>query len=251
MRLAPSRRSPSPRYRVLFNTLLSGADDVEDGLVVGDAPWAGSCAFGLCFSDGAGGVAGVGTRLLVREHAQLDGGRMAVNARGLERFRIIGVVARAPVVTARVEILSDGPDATSPEAAAAADAVRASFRALLAKAKAKKPAAKASAKGKAPAGKRGAEAAPATVRLEVDVTALGAKLAPAPLSYWIATYMADSPAHQQALLQEDSTVARLGAALAVLQGTVSFLRAKAAVEALSLGSEGGGGEAAPPPGGPD
>ena len=63
--------------------------------------------------------------------------------------------------------------------------------------------------------------------------------------------MADSPAHQQALLQEDSTVARLGAALAVLQGTVSFLRAKAAVEALSLGSEGGGGEAAPPPGGPD
>jgi len=51
-----------------------------------------------------------------------------------------------------------------------------------AKAKAKKPAAKASAKGKAPAGKRGADAAPATVRLEVDVTALGAKLAPAPLS---------------------------------------------------------------------
>ena len=242
MRLAPSRRSPSPRYRVLFNTLLSGADDVEDGLVVGDAPWAGSRAFGLCFSDGAGGVAGVGTRLLVREHAQLDGGRMAVNARGLERFRIIGVVARAPVVTARVEILSDGPDATSPEVAAAADAVRASFRALLALNQKLGVLDAASLKDKW----RAQDADPASL----EPPELAA-LAPAPLSYWIATYMADSPAHQQALLQEDSTVARLGAALAVLQGTVSFLRAKAAVEALSLGSEGGGGEAAPPPGGPD
>lgn len=222
-------------YRILFNTLLDGEDDVDAGLVTETAPWRASKAFGLCWSDGKGGVASVGTRLAIREHAQLDGGRMAIHSKGVQRFRILSVIASAPIVTARVEILGDGADADTPEAAAAAAKVAAAFRALLA------------LNLRLGLINRGAVEAtwvPSPVGSDDSDGGEGAlepaelaSLSPAALSYWVASFMAESsPMHQQALLQEDSTVARLESLLEVLEGSVSFLRAKAAVDALKLGS---------------
>jgi len=79
-----------------------------------------------------------------------------------------------------------------------------------------------------------------------ELTSLG----PAALSHWVSAYFADSPMHQQVLLQEDSVPRRLRSLLDVLRGTVGFLRAKAALEAVS--GDGGGDSPSPPPGiGPD
>ena len=85
-----------------------------------------------------------------------------------------------------------------------------------------------------------------------ELTSLG----PAALSHWVSAYFADSPMHQQVLLQEDSVPRRLRSLLDVLRGTVGFLRAKSALEAVSGGGggDGGGGSGSPlpPPGrGPD
>lgn len=83
-----------------------------------------------------------------------------------------------------------------------------------------------------------------------ELTTLG----PAALSHWVSAYFADSPMHQQVLLQEDSVPRRLRSLLDVLRGTVGFLRAKSALEAMSGGGGGdsGGGTPLPPPGrGPD
>ena len=79
-----------------------------------------------------------------------------------------------------------------------------------------------------------------------ELTTLG----PAALSHWIAAYFADSPMHQQVLLQEDSVPRRLRSLLDVLKGTVGFLRAKAALEAVSGGGDDGG-SPSPPGRGPD
>ena len=229
----PPPLHPPPRYRILFNTLLDGADDVDPGLVTPDAPWRASKTFGLCWSDGKGGVASVGTLLAIHDHAQLDGGRMAINSKGVQRFRVLSVISPAPIVTARVEMLGDGDDADSPEAMEAASRVATEFRALLAL--------------NLRLGLISRDAVAATwVPTEGaggDADALEpaelASLSPAALSYWVASFMAESsPMHQQALLQEDSTVARLTSLLEVLEGSVSFLRAKAAVDALKLGNEG-------------
>lgn len=37
------------RYRVLFNTLLKGADDLEEGLIQDEKPFAGTRRFGMCW----------------------------------------------------------------------------------------------------------------------------------------------------------------------------------------------------------
>ena len=81
-----------------------------------------------------------------------------------------------------------------------------------------------------------------------ELTSLG----PAALSHWVAAYFADSPMHQQVLLQEDSVPKRLRSLLDVLRGTVGFLRAKAALEAVSNGGGDSPASSSPPPGrGPD
>lgn len=230
----PTHPTIKQSYRILFNTLLDGEDDVDAGLVTETAPWRASKAFGLCWSDGKGGVASVGTRLAIREHAQLDGGRMAIHSKGVQRFRILSVIASAPIVTARVEILGDGADADTPEAAAAAAKVAAAFRALLAlnlRLGLINRGAVEATWVPSPVGSDDSDGEGALEPAEL------ASLSPAALSYWVASFMAESsPMHQQALLQEDSTVARLESLLEVLEGSVSFLRAKAAVDALKLGS---------------
>jgi hypothetical protein len=42
-------------YRVLFNTLMDGEADIEEGLVQKDSPFAGTRKFGMCFVDGGSG----------------------------------------------------------------------------------------------------------------------------------------------------------------------------------------------------
>ncbi len=60
-----------PRYRVLFNTLLDGAEGVEEGLVQKDSPFCGARRFGMCFLDGDGRLASIGTVLDIQEHVHL------------------------------------------------------------------------------------------------------------------------------------------------------------------------------------
>ena len=64
------------RYRVLFNTLLAGSPDVEEGLVQADSPFAGSKRFGMCYLDERGRLAAVGTTLEIQDFALEPGGRM-------------------------------------------------------------------------------------------------------------------------------------------------------------------------------
>lgn len=40
---------------MLFNTLMAGAPDIEEGLVQAESPFAGSRVFGMCYVDGTSG----------------------------------------------------------------------------------------------------------------------------------------------------------------------------------------------------
>lgn len=51
----PPHTPPRRRYRVLFNTLMDGAQDIEEGLVQKDSPYAGTRRFGMCYVDGSTG----------------------------------------------------------------------------------------------------------------------------------------------------------------------------------------------------
>ena len=157
---------------------------------------------------------------------------MAINTKGVQRFKILSVIASAPIVTARVEILSDGDDADTPAAAAAAASVADAFRALLALNLRLGLIDRAAVASRwTPQASRDSDGSDDDGALEPPELAT---LAPAPLSFFLASYLADSPLAQQAMLQDDSTVARLQSLKEVIEGTVSFLRAKAAVDALGL-----------------
>ena len=262
-------------YRVLFSTLLSGDKDIDEGMVSDDKPWVGTRSFGLCWSDGKGGVAGVGTRLAINKHAMLPDGRLFVESRGVERFRILSVLQRTPVVVAEVEVLPElledargkageseeevraseeteeeeqGPQDAESLARAVADA----FRELIAinmKMGLINRAALADKWKVVESESRGEDDS----LLPIEPPELST-LGPAALSHWVSAYFADSPVHQQVLLQEDSVPRRLRSLLDVLRGTVGFLRAKAALEAVGGGGmdSGSGGSASPPLGrGPD
>lgn len=69
------------RYRVLFNTLLAGSDDLEEGLVDTESPYCGTREFGLCFVHQNGGLAAIGTLLHIEEHLRMEDGRMQVRSR--------------------------------------------------------------------------------------------------------------------------------------------------------------------------
>lgn len=100
--------------------------------------------------------------------------------------------------------------------------------------------------GAAAAGNRDAEGGSTSSLTPIEPPEL-TTLGPAALSHWIAAYFADSPMHQQVLLQEDSVPKRLRSLLDVLKGTVGFLRAKAALEAVSGGGDSSGSSPPSPP----
>jgi ATP-dependent Lon protease len=63
---------------VLFNTLLDGADGIEEGLVQKESPFAGSRSFGMCYISNRGQLASIGTTLTIQEFVREDDGRMYV-----------------------------------------------------------------------------------------------------------------------------------------------------------------------------
>jgi Lon protease-like protein len=63
---------------VLFNTLLAGDPDVEEGLVQEDSPFAGSKRFGMAYVDESGRLSAVGTTLQVQDFIRQSDGRMCV-----------------------------------------------------------------------------------------------------------------------------------------------------------------------------
>ncbi|CAL8464824.1 g4359 [Coccomyxa elongata] len=212
------------RYRVLFNTLLKGADGLEEGLIQDDSPFAGTRRFGMCWSDSKGAIAAIGTTLQIESHVRMDDGRLGIENKGIERFKVLRICEERPVLICEVEVLEEDDD-SHPEVVTVADEVRELFRTLI-RLHVKKGTIKVGDE----------EYEPEELK----------ELGPRDLSYWIASNFREMPQHQQILLQENSTLQRLKDEKAVLEGSVNYLRARLAVESAftsdssegSTGSEG-------------
>lgn len=222
------------RYRVLFNTLLAGAEGLEDGLVNFDSPFCGTKRFGMNLVDGRGGLAATGCVLEISDFQRMDDGQMLIATKGAERYRIKEVVEERPVLVCEVEFLPEDED-TGPIATELAREVSQLLKDTLAL--------------KTKMNKKG---------IQVDESLLVPsqldELGPSELSFWIASLFADSPMQQQLLLEEDSTATRLTRLRDILDGTVKYLRATSALESAftspSNDTSSGGG-ANPPKRGPD
>ncbi|KAL4859539.1 LON peptidase N-terminal domain and RING finger protein 3 [Chlorella vulgaris] len=221
------------RYRVLFSTLMAGAEGIDEGLVNPDKAWCGSRMFGMTFIDQKSqGLASIGTLLEITEHSNLEDGRLLVNNRGRQRFKILEVVEESPVLVCEVEYLRDEEDegANSPEAVALAAEVAELFRSVVS----------LSVKLKA-------TSVPADIANPRQLTELG----PFDLSFWVASLFAGSPYQQQALLEEETTLGRLKASQELLSGTQRYLGAQVALVGAFKPSGGSESDASPPAGGPD
>lgn len=220
------------RYRVLFNTLLAGAEGLEEGLVNEDSPFCGTKAFGMCMVDQRGNLAATGTTLHIEQFKRQDNGQMLIVSQGTERFRITRVVEEKPVLICEVQVLSEDDD-TSDETLLLAGEVAGLLRDTLRLRMKLNP----------------VQVDEALMDPE-ELTTLG----PRELSYWITSLFADSPMQQQLLLEEDSTRSRLARVKEILEGTLKYLSATNALKsALSTDAPGVGGEdlPRPPAGGPD
>lgn len=89
------KKTHQHRYRVLFNTLLAGDPDVEEGLVQEDSPYAGSRRFGMCYLDEGGRLCAIGTTLEIEHFVREPGGRMCVCASAVRARRARGPCVRA------------------------------------------------------------------------------------------------------------------------------------------------------------
>lgn len=207
------------RYRVLFNTLLGGAEGVDEVLVDQESAWCGTRLYGMNLVSGVGGLAKVGTSLRIQEFDRLaDGaslqpgrelcvcltpgrrpaptGRLYVTSRGEQRYRILSVVKEKPVLVCEVEFFFDEPDAPGeddlplPELA---DDVRTLFINTL----------KLSNKQKGDG--------------ETELPKELESLDPTALSFWLLRIFAAHPAEQQRILDMTSCRARLLASQAVLR----------------------------------
>ncbi|KAG1656248.1 hypothetical protein FOA52_006375 [Chlamydomonas sp. UWO 241] len=236
------------RYRVLFNTLLSGKDGVEEGLVqedapwcgtnrfgmvfvdndgsmsgVGcvleDAPWCGTNRFGMVFVDNDGSMSGVGCVLEIMEFANVPDGRLFVTSKGRSRFKVVEIKSEKPILVAVVEELPEEEE--TPEVAKLAGEVTDLLR--------------------------------STIRLNVKMQNINAtddqlepeelaELGPRDLSYWVASFFSDVTMLQQNLLEEGSTEQRLRKEHEVLTETVRYYSAASALKsAFAPGGESDGG----------
>lgn len=235
-----------PRYRVLFNTLLDGAENVDEGLVQKESPFVGTRKFGMCFVTRDGRMASIGTTLEIQQHVTESDGRIYVTQKGIERFEIKKVVREKPVLVCEVEVLPEDNDCSEEVTALAkevADLFRNTLRLNLKMVKAK-------------AEKAGRSASSLVSDSEDDPLEPEelTTLSPSQLSYWMAHVFAafmpsqESRLLQQMLLEEDSTKDRLEKEKDVLGQTLKFYSAASALEGVfSSGSE----TVQPPPGGPD
>jgi len=95
------------RYRVLFSTLLSGLDDVDEGLINPDVAWHGTRTFGLCAVSGQGQMAAVGCTCVIEKHKTWKDGQILIESTGQERFIVTEVVQEKPIVLCKVDTLED------------------------------------------------------------------------------------------------------------------------------------------------
>ncbi|PSC67358.1 ATP-dependent protease [Micractinium conductrix] len=218
------------RYRVLFSTLMAGAQGVDEGLVNTEKPWCGSRLFGMAFYDNKSqGLASIGTLLEITDHANLEDGRMLVNNVGRQRFKIVDVVEEKPVLICEVEYLKDDEDdGDSAEAHTLATQVAEDFRNVVS---------------------LSVKLRDASVPNDIANPRQLSELTPRELSFWVASLFAGNPYQQQALLEEDTTMGRLKAVEELLDGTVKYLAAQATLQSAFKTT--GGPDVAPPAGGPD
>ncbi|KAG2427714.1 hypothetical protein HYH02_014545 [Chlamydomonas schloesseri] len=208
------------RYRVLFNTILSGEPGVEEGLVQADSPFCGTRKFGMCYVDGrsdpsgASRMASIGTMLEVVDFAHVQDGRIFITTKGRERFRVRSIVRERPIMIAEVEDLDeddDDGDEVTGLAKEVADLLR------------------------------------ATIKLNVKLNNVEASddqlepeelagLRPRDLSYWVASFFGDIKVLQQSLLEEDTTTKRLTREKEILSDTVKHYSAVLALKSLELSS---------------
>eukprot|EP00775_Hariotina_reticulata_P008862 gene8862-9041_t len=249
------------RYRVLFNTLLAGSDNVEEGLVQADSPYAGTKRFGMCYVDESGRLSAIGTTLEIQDFVRESSGRIYVTNKGIERFKVTKVVNERPVLLCEVEMLPEDDD-TSEEATQLAAEVADLFRNVL---RLHLKMNKNKTSRRSSSGRSGLSPTSTADQLssEAEDESLEAleltESSPQQLSFWIAHVFSESKYTQQALLEEDNTIVRLTAEKKLLSSTLKYYTAATALEGVFGGGGGGGGgetttassEVQPPPGGPD
>jgi Lon protease-like protein len=195
------------RYRVLFNTLLSGMEGIEEGLVQTESPWCGSKRFGMCYVDNEGRMASIGSTLEISEFANVPDGRLFVTSKGKERFKVLKVVAEKPILLCEVEVLKEDEETEEAKQLSleVADLLR------------------------------------NTIRLNVKMQNIETKedqiepeelstLGPRDLSFWVASFFSDVKLLQQNLLEEEDTVRRLQKEKDVLTETVRYYSAASALK---------------------
>lgn len=193
------------RYRLLFNTLLDGQADVDKAMVQDDSEFRGTQRLGLLYADAGGKLAAVGCELVIEEHRQMADGRLLAMLRGVERFRVERVVGETPFLVCAVTPLRDADAEDTDVLVNLANDVRALFASTVA----------ASAKMQ---GSEGSEQ-PAPIDDAMD---------PQSVSFWVASMFTGGDEQQQ-LLEMDNTRARLEREREVLQATLDYLTASAAI----------------------
>ncbi|KAL3148884.1 hypothetical protein ABBQ32_001754 [Trebouxia sp. C0010 RCD-2024] len=196
------------RYRVLFSTLLAGDDGVEDGLINHESPFCGSKRFGISHMNSEGRVSEVGTLLKIEGHRKLPDGQITTFNRGLERYKIMKVVQKQPILIAEVEMMPAEDDASPKARQLAAELVTIVKQLIELNVKARK--------------------------IKADESDLNPPelndLYPTRLSFFVASLLLDNYMQQQALLSLENTVERLEVEIEVLGNTLRYLSARFALQ---------------------
>ena len=229
------------RYRVLFNTLLAGAEGcvsssrgkrlcavartfvclntrtpalrrLETDLIDDSSPFKGTRTFGMSLVDGRE-MASVGTMLHIERHERMPNGTMVILTRGGRRFRVVRVVKQQPVLIcevvwvddALVDEMGEDDEFTLPELA---EEVSTLYRTTV----------QLSNKVNAGKGEPVVEEVP------------GEGLSPQEASFWYMRVFSAFPGKQQQLLEMTSTRERLKAVQDVLRETSRYLGATSALK---------------------
>lgn len=166
----------------------------------------------------------------MEEFSPAADGRIFVQNKGKERFKVIKIISEKPVLTCEVEVLKEDEevDVTGGEIKALSDEVAALLRNVI---------------------RLNVKMQNTIATDEVIEPAELSSLGPRELSYWVASFFSDIKLLQQMLLEEGSTKARLEKEKEVLSETVKYYSAAAALKSLGLGSSdatGSGGSGSPP-----
>eukprot|EP01025_Chloroclados_australasicus_P056838 TRINITY_DN706_c1_g1_i1.p1 TRINITY_DN706_c1_g1~~TRINITY_DN706_c1_g1_i1.p1 ORF type:complete len:309 (+),score=26.22 TRINITY_DN706_c1_g1_i1:41-928(+) len=196
------------RYRVLFNTLLSGKKGIDELLVQEESPFKGSQKFGLNFVSEKGLVE-VGTTLEIQEHTTLDDGRLLVVNRGVERYRIVDIVQERPVLICNVEILQEDEDLSPVAQELSKEVVDLFLNIQQLNLKLK--------------------SITSPDEKLIDQESLKS-MSPRMVSYWITSLFHNSQMHQQALLEMHSSRERLAKLKDILEQTQKYLTATSALK---------------------